>query len=70
MSDFDDEYMEQQPHEYCPNCGRTYDDIDFDYQTCSKCGWDSEKEEFTEKAKPSSEDFENGDADILTGQWI
>ncbi len=58
-----------QPHEDCPKCGRYYDDIDFDYQSCSKCGWDAEKEIFGESREPTDEDFMNGDADLLTGQW-
>ncbi|MBA7535878.1 hypothetical protein ES705_28137 [subsurface metagenome] len=27
--------------EYCPNCGREYDDIDFDYQICHYCDYDN-----------------------------
>lgn len=27
--------------EHCPNCGELYDDIDFDYQICSKCEYDN-----------------------------
>ena len=67
---YDDEYYENQPHEDCPKCGRHYDDIDFDYQSCSKCGWDAEKETFGESREPTDEDFMNGDADLLTGQWF
>ena len=67
---YDDEYYENQPHEYCPKCGRHYDDIDFDYQSCSKCGFDAEKETFGESREPTDEDFMNGDADLLTGQWF
>ena len=26
--------------EYCPNCGRQYDDIDFEYQICHICKFD------------------------------
>lgn len=66
---YDDEYYEGQPHEYCPKCGRSYDHIDFDYQSCSKCGWDAENEKWTEAREPSDDDYLNGDADILTGRW-
>lgn len=66
---YDDEYYESQPHEDCPKCGRTYDDIDFDYQTCSKCGWDSEYEKFGESREPDEDDFMKGDADLLSGHW-
>ena len=57
--------------ENCPQCGRTYDDIDFDYQSCSKCGWDVDKNMFNEKIcrEPNEDDYMNGDADILTGHW-
>jgi|SRR6185312_12379951 len=65
------EYDDCQPWEDCPKCGRTYDHIDFDYQSCSKCGWDAEKEKFDSEIKrePTDEDFMNGDADILSGCW-
>lgn len=66
---YDDEYYENQPHENCPKCGRDYDDIDFDYQSCSKCGWDEAEQKWGETREPSDEDYENGDADILTGRW-
>ncbi len=67
-----DEYDEGQLDESCPHCGRMYDHIDFDYQMCSKCGWDAEKGHFAKGAvrKPNDYDYLNGDADILTGEWI
>lgn len=54
----------------CPKCGRDYDEIDYGYQICSKCGWDSNKEKWTKPREPSEMDYLNGDADILTGRWI
>ncbi len=65
------EWEEMQPHDSCPSCGRDYDDIDYDYQTCSKCGWDAANKLFDSKSKrePDEDDYLNGDADILTGQW-
>lgn len=27
--------------ERCPNCGDEYDDIDFDYQICHRCGYNN-----------------------------
>ncbi len=66
---FDDEYYENQPNEDCPKCGRHYDHIDFDYQSCSKCGWDEENKVWVKAIEPTQEDFLNGDADILTGRW-
>ena len=72
IEQFDEEYYENQPYEQCPKCGRDFDDIDFDYQACSKCGYDIEKECFDNKIvrEPTDEDFLNGDADLLTGQWF
>ncbi len=66
---YDEEYYEGQPHEDCPKCGRSYDHFDFDYQICSKCGWDAENEKWTKAREPSDDDYLNGDADILTGKW-
>ncbi len=37
--DYNDEFWEGQPNENCPKCSRMFDDIDFDFQSCSKCGW-------------------------------
>jgi len=53
----------------CPKCSRHYDEIDQEYQSCSKCGWDAEKEEWTKVREPQQDDFLNGEADILTGRW-
>jgi ribosomal protein L37E len=66
---YDDDYYDNQPYESCPKCGRAYDHIDFDFQNCSKCGWDAEKEKWGESREPEQEDYEMGDADILTGRW-
>jgi ribosomal protein L37E len=66
---FDDEYYENQPHEDCPKCGRSYDDIDFDYQICSRCGWDAENEKFGKKRKATEDDILSGEADF-NGMWI
>jgi len=66
---YDDEYYDNQPLESCPKCSRDYDHIDMDYQCCSKCGWDAEKEEWTKAREPQENDFLNGEADILTGRW-
>lgn len=70
----DDEWYEDDPdcaYEYCPCCGRLYGCIDFDYQSCSKCGWDADNNKYNPKIKiePTQSDYENGDADILTGRW-
>lgn len=68
---YDDDYYENQPIESCPCCGRYYNDIDFDFQCCSKCGYDAEKEKHNPNLirKPTDKDFMNGDADILTQEW-
>lgn len=67
----DDEYFENQPLESCPKCGRSYDDIDFDFQMCSKCGWDAERNIYSMESlrEPEDHDFMNGEADFLTGHW-
>jgi hypothetical protein len=67
-TDYDD-LIENSPCEECPKCGRVYDDIDFDYQTCSKCGWDADAEKWTKPRQPTDEDYLNGDADISTQDW-
>jgi len=68
---YDAEWEEMQPHEDCPRCGRWYGHVDFDFQFCSKCGWDAEakKYDFKGKVEPTDEDYMNGDADFLTGRW-
>lgn len=66
----EDDFLENQPCEDCPKCGRTYNDIDYYYQICSKCGWDEENKKFGKKIEPTEDDFLNGDADILTGTWL
>jgi ribosomal protein L37E len=71
-ADFDEDYFEddeEATHHDCPKCGRTYDEIDYEYQACSKCGWDEDKQKWGESREPSDEDYMNGDADILTGRW-
>lgn len=58
--------------EDCPNCGKSYDDIDFDFQACSKCGWDAADNKFRPNIirLPSEKDYLNGDADIKTGDFV
>lgn len=66
--DFDDETDEG--YSDCPMCSRHYDEIDREYQSCSKCGWDAaENKPSGYKRKPTNDDYMNGDADILTGRW-
>ena len=69
-NEYYDDLYENSPHECCPKCGRMYDDIGFDLQYCKVCGWDAEKKEWAESLEPSDDDYMNGDADILTGEWI
>lgn len=66
---FQDYDGEDSACEDCPKCGRHYDEVDYEYQSCSKCGWDEENKKWGESIKPSSQDYLNGDADILTGWW-
>lgn len=42
--DYYDDY-EESLYNYCPECYNYFDDIDFDYQICSRCGWDAEKDQ-------------------------
>ena len=65
----EDENGEEAAYHDCPKCGRSYDEIDYEYQSCSKCGWDEENQKWGETREPSDEDYMNGDADILTGRW-
>lgn len=69
--DFDEDYDydDESGFDVCTKCGRDYDQIDKAYQSCSKCGWDEEKQKWGEKREPTDEDYMNGDADILTGRW-
>lgn len=66
--DYYDDYCESS--ESCPNCGRMYDDIGFDYQYCKVCGWDANNEEFEHPVEPTEYDYMSGEADLLTGEWI
>ena len=68
--DLDREWEDMQPHESCPKCGREYDELGFEYQFCKVCGWDAEFEALFEPIEPTQSDYDNGDADILTGRWI
>jgi hypothetical protein len=47
--DFEQEYLDgyEGPLENCPNCGKEYDDIDFDYQICSRCHYNAETKSFS-----------------------
>lgn len=68
--DDEDSLYEDELETECPKCGRDYDEIDYEYQICSKCGWNVEKGKFEKSRKPKKADYMNGDADILTGQWF
>jgi len=67
--DYDEDYWDGQPNDDCTKCGRHYNDIDYDYQSCSKCGWDEENQKWEKPIEPTDEDFMAGEADILTGRW-
>ncbi len=66
---WDDDQDDEIGFSDCPKCGRSYDEIDNEYQSCSKCGWDAENEKWGEAREPEDSDYLNGDADILTGRW-
>ena len=67
----DNDILENEPCTSCPKCQRFYDEIDYDFQCCSKCGWDEDEEKYSPQTikNPDESDYLNGDADILTGQW-
>lgn len=62
---------DDEPLQCCPKCDRWYDDIDSDFQTCSKCGWDANENRYEKSARrePNEDDYMSGEADILTGFW-
>ena len=64
----DEEYLENQPYEDCPKCGRSYDHIGFDFQYCKVCGWDAENEKWDKPIEPTNADIECGEADF-NGRW-
>ena len=66
---YDEEYYEGEPNDNCEKCGRTYDDIGYDYQYCKACGWDAENQKWDKPIKPTDADYLAGEADILTGRW-
>ncbi len=67
----DEDCEEDNIHTDCPKCGRYLDEIDYEYQSCSKCGYDIEKGQFDRKLRrePTEGDYMAGDADIITGRW-
>ena len=66
---YDEEYWEGEPNQECEKCGRTYDDIGYDYQYCKACGWDADKKKWDKPTEPTNADIEMGDADF-NGRWI
>ena len=48
--DFESEEEEDNLDESCPNCGKQYDDIDFEYQICHYCKFNNNKS--SEQLKP------------------
>jgi len=73
MEDFDDYCLDDEEsscYRDCPKCGRSYDEIGYEYQYCKACGWDAENEKWDKPVKPTNSDYMNGDADILTGRWF
>ena len=66
---YDEEYWEGEPNQECEKCGRTYDDIGYDYQYCKACGWDADNKKWDKPIEPSNADIEMGEADF-NGRWI
>ena len=40
----DEEYLNNEPYQFCPNCGRGYDELDCEFQFCSFCRYDADEE--------------------------
>jgi hypothetical protein len=66
---YDEEYWEGEPNQECEKCGRTYDDIGYDYQYCKACGWDAHNKKWDKPIEPTNADIEMGEADF-NGRWI
>ena len=47
---YDDEYCADTE---CEKCGRNYNEIDYEFQSCSKCGWDASGGTWTKPIEPS-----------------
>lgn len=41
---FTDDDDEERMPETCPNCGKDYDEIDYEYQICHICGYNNNPE--------------------------
>lgn len=68
VEDFD--LDENEGYHDCPKCNRSYDEVDYDYQFCSKCGWDAVNGKYSKgKRKPTNSDYMSGEADILTERF-
>lgn len=42
--DWDDDFVDKSGDEDCPNCGKEYDEIDYDFQICHYCGFINNKD--------------------------
>lgn len=45
--DYQEDNIENAPCSSCPDCGLDFDDADFDFQICSRCGWDADDTNLT-----------------------
>lgn len=72
MSSFQDSDIEHEELVSCPRCDREYDEIDHDFQSCSKCGYDVEKKCVVPDSirQPTDADIDSGDYDLLNDRWI
>ena len=43
--------------ETCPQCGNDYDDIDFDYQICHRCGYNNDPDKGKEEKRLSKHNY-------------
>ena len=49
ITEYDDESNPFVLHDSCPNCGTEYDEIDYEYQICSRCHFECIVEYLNEK---------------------
>jgi len=43
FDDYEDDLIDNSEYENCPDCEKWFDEIDYDFQICSRCNWDGSK---------------------------
>ena len=44
QEDYFDDLIENEGYTICPVCALSFDDADFDFQICSRCGWSDDSD--------------------------